>query len=336
MRISITELKSCVEAGYAALKDCRLCPRNCGVNRLKGEEGFCHTGKIARVASHNVHTGEEPPISGSRGSGTIFFGSCNLRCKFCQNYPISQLGAGAPATPHEIAKMMLGLRALGCHNINIVTGSHVVPQFLAGLYIAKKHPPHPDPLPLGERGLSPSPPRGEGRGEGGLNIPIIWNSSGYDGLTALKLLDGVVDVYMPDIKYSSNDVAEHYSAATNYWDIVRPVIKEMHRQVGDLQITPSPLVGEGRGEGRTDIATCGLLIRHLVLPGGGAGTEKVLEFIANEVSPDTYISLMSQYFPAHKALDHPILKRTITRQEYQKAVDILHRLGLENGWTQPY
>ncbi len=316
MHISIPELKARVEAGYAALKDCRLCPRNCGVNRLKGEEGFCHTGKIARVASHNVHTGEEPPISGSQGSGTIFFGSCNLRCKFCQNYPISQLGAGSPATPHELAKMMLDLQARGSHNINIVTGSHVVPQFLAGLYIACHREP-----------------RVAGRGDP-LNIPLIWNSSGYDGLEALKLLDGVVDVYMPDIKYSSNDIAEHYSAATNYWDIVRPVIKEMHRQVGTLQTTPSPLGGEGRGEGGTGIATRGLLIRHMVLPGGGAGTEKVLEFIANEISQDTYISLMSQYFPAHKGVEHPILKRTITRQEYQDAVDILHRLGLENGWTQ--
>ena len=324
MQISLSELKYRVEQAYSAIRCCRLCPRNCGVNRLRGELGVCHIGKIAKVASHNIHTGEEPPISGTRGSGTIFFSSCNLRCKFCQNYPISQLRHGKQATPEELAKIMLSLQAQGCHNINVVTGSHVVPQFLAGLYIAIIQTKVWRPRLGGSTSV------------GAMNLPIVWNSSGYDGLESLKLLDGVVDIYMPDIKYSRNDVAEHYSAATNYWDVVRPTIKEMHRQVGDLQI------------GEDGIATRGLIIRHLVLPipprrwkpfhlrgGMGAGTEKVLKFIADEISPNTYVSLMSQYFPAHNATGHPTLGRRITQGEWQSAGQMLHKFGLANGWLQP-
>lgn len=297
MKISLNELKRRVGIAYAALGYCKLCPRNCAVNRLRGETGVCHIGKIAKVASHNIHTGEEPPITGTNGSGTIFFSSCNLKCKFCQNYPISQLGTGEEATPHRLAKMMLTLQKKGAHNINIVTGSHVVPQFLAGFYIAKK---------------------------GGLTIPIVWNSSGYDGLESLKLLDGVVDIYMPDIKYSSNDTAEHYSSAVNYWDVVRPVIKEMYRQVGNLEVDEN------------EIGKRGLIIRHMVMPNELSGTEKVLKFIAEEVSPNTHISFMSQYFPAYKAVDHPKINRRLTKAEWQKAVELLEFYGLENGWTQPY
>jgi putative pyruvate formate lyase activating enzyme len=311
MQITLHELKRRVGEAYSALSCCCLCPRNCRVNRLRDEMGVCHTGKIAHVASHNIHTGEEPPISGTRGSGTIFFSSCNLKCKFCQNYPISQLRHGNSAKPQELAEMMKSLQERGAHNINIVTGSHVVPQFLAGIYIAKFAP-----------SPSPSPSRGEGKGGGGFNLPIVWNSSGYDGLESLKLLDGVVDIYMPDIKYSSNDVAEHYSAATNYWDVVRPVIKEMHRQVGDLKI------------GEDGLAVRGLLIRHLLLPGNGAGTEKALKFISEEISNKTYISLMSQYFPTHKAVNHPVLGRQITKQEWKVAEKLLQKYGLENGWVQ--
>lgn len=294
---------------YTALRSCKLCPRDCGVDRIKGDTGICHIGKVAKVASHNVHTGEEPPISGTKGSGTIFFGSCNLKCKFCQNYPISQLGGGSDATPSVLAEMMLSLEARDCHNINIVTGSHVVPQFLAGLYIAKN---------------SPSPLVEEGRGEGAMNLPIVWNSSGYDGIESLKLLEGVVDVYMPDIKYSSNDVAQHYSAATNYWDVVRPVIKEMYRQVGDLEVDEN------------GIAVKGLIIRHLILPGKLSGTEEVLKFISEEISPKTHISFMSQYFPAHNALEDPVINRRLTPEEYESACELLERYGLENGWVQPY
>ncbi len=297
MRISLNELRRRVADGYAALACCKLCPRNCAVDRLHGEEGFCHTGKVAKVASYNVHTGEEPPISGTRGSGTIFFTSCNLRCKFCQNYPISQLGTGKPATPQELAKMMLWIQKQGCHNVNLVTPSHVVPQFLAGLYIARKN---------------------------GMTLPIVYNTSGYDGLEALKLLDGAVDIYMPDIKYSSNEVAAHYSAATNYWDIVRPAIKEMYRQVGDLEIDED------------GIGVKGLIIRHLILPGGMVGTEEIFKFIAEEISPNTHISLMSQYFPAHEFAGDKDMGRRISKKEWQNAEKLLHKYGMENGWTQPY
>ena len=316
MKITMNELKRRVERAYAALAFCKLCPRECGVNRLKGEEGFCHTAKVAKVASHNVHKGEEPPISGVRGSGTIFFSSCNLRCKFCQNYPISQLGHGKEASPNELAKMMLWLQKEGCHNINLVTPSHVVPQFLAGLYIAKT-----TPLPKGESPL----PKGEMvKGEGGFNLPIVWNSSGYDGMESLKLLDGIIDVYMPDIKYSSNNSAEHYSSATNYWDIVRPVIKEMYRQVGELEVD------------KDGIATKGLIIRHLILPNDISGTEEVLKFISHEISLKTHISLMSQYFPADRSLKDENINRRLTTEEYANATELLDKYGLENGWTQPY
>ncbi len=289
------ELKRRVGKAYQLLRECRLCPRNCGINRLRDEQGFCHVGKTASVASYNTHTGEEPPISGVRGSGTIFFASCNMRCSFCQNYPISQLRHGKKAPPYRLAEMMLSLQKDGCHNINFVTPSHVVPQLIAGVAIAA---------------------------EKGLALPIVYNSSGYDGLESLKLLDGIVDIYMPDIKYASNMNADTYSKAPDYWDRVRPAIKEMYRQVGDLELTHDGL------------AKNGLLIRHLVLPNDIAVTEKVLEFIADEISVDTYISLMSQYFPAHKAVEHPILQRRVNREEFRKALDTFHKLGLTNGWLQ--
>jgi putative pyruvate formate lyase activating enzyme len=211
---------------------------------------------------------------------------------------------------------MLWLQKEGCHNINLVTPSHVVPQFLAGLYIAKT-----TPLPKGESPL----PKGERvKGEGGFNLPIVWNSSGYDGMESLKLLDGIIDVYMPDIKYSSNNSAEHYSSATNYWDIVRPVIKEMYRQVGELEVD------------KDGIATKGLIIRHLILPNDISGTEEVLKFISHEISLKTHISLMSQYFPADRSLKDENINRRLTTEEYANATELLDKYGLENGWTQPY
>lgn len=289
------ELRKRVGEAYLAMRSCTLCPRECAVDRLSGEMGFCATGKEAMIASFNDHHGEEPPISGVNGSGTIFFASCNMRCIFCQNYPISQLRHGRKTTPHELARMMLSLQRRGCHNINLVTPSHVVPQFIAALCIAA---------------------------EDGLKIPIVYNSSGYDGMEALKLLDGIVDIYMPDIKYSSNEAARDVSGAPDYWDRVRPAIREMHRQVGDLELT-----GDG-------IAVRGLLIRHLVLPGNLSGTDKAMEFIAGEISKNTYVSLMSQFFPAHKASSHPLLCRPVNREEFQSAADAFHRAGLSNGWLQ--
>ena len=277
------------------MKSCKLCPRLCEVNRLRGEKGFCGIAKIAGVASANIHTGEEPPISGQRGSGTIFFTGCNLRCRFCQNYPISQLLHGSPASPQRLARQMLYLQKRGAHNINLVTPSHVVPQFLAGLAIAAKE---------------------------GLSIPIVYNCSGYEGLSALELLDGIVDIYMTDIKYAGEDSASRLSQAPDYWEVVQPAVKEMFRQVGLLTCDE-----EG-------IARRGMIVRHLVLPGGLAHSERVLEFIATELSPEVSVSLMSQYFPADKAVNDPILSRRIKKEEFADAEAALHRFGLQNGWIQ--
>jgi len=289
------ELAERAGQAYLALRSCVLCPRNCKVNRLKNQMGFCRTGKVCKVASANLHFGEEPPISGTRGSGTIFFSHCNLRCIFCQNYPISQYGNGEYAPPKVLAQMMLNLQKQGAHNINLVTPSHVVPQFLAALAIAAKR---------------------------GLSIPIVYNCSGYDGLEALKLLDGVVDIYMPDIKYCEHEIAERYSGAVKYWDAVRPAVKEMFRQVG-------PLVVDEDG-----IGIRGLLIRHLVLPGGLASSEKIFEFIATELSRDVPVNLMSQYFPAYKAVGDPLLGRRITKAEFNEAKKALQKWGLTEGWIQ--
>lgn len=280
---------------YAAMSTCNLCPRNCGVNRLRNEMGFCRTGKIAKVASHNIHLGEEPPITGTRGSGTIFFSHCNLRCIFCQNYPLSQLGVGEPVSPARLARMMLNLQARGAHNINLITPSHVVPQFLAGLAIAARQ---------------------------GLAIPIVYNSSGYEGMAALALLDGVVDIYMPDLKYVHDEPAERYSHATNYWDAARAAVREMYRQVGVLTCDDE------------DIGVRGLLIRHLVLPGGLAGSEKVFEFIAKELGREVPVNLMSQYFPADQAVNDLLLGRRITKEEFAAAEAALHTWGLDEGWIQ--
>lgn len=286
-----------VRAGkaYAAMKSCCLCPRNCKVNRLKGEMGVCRAGKVAKVASANLHFGEEPPISGTRGSGTIFFTGCNLRCRFCQNYPISQLCHGRQTGPGAIAQKMIALQAQGAHNINLVTPSHVVPQVLAALSIAKNL---------------------------GLTIPIVYNSSGYDGLLALELMDGVVDIYMPDIKYATRDAAAHCSDAPDYWDVARVALKEMLRQVGPLEVN------------KDGIATQGLLIRHLVLPGDLASSEKAFEFIATRLSTRVPVNLMSQYFPAHRAVGDPVLGRQTTREEFAKAKKALCKWGLKNGWIQ--
>lgn len=289
------ELARRVGQAYQALCECRLCPRDCGVNRLKNKVGICRVGKVVGVASANLHFGEEPPISGTKGSGTIFFTGCNMRCQFCQNYPLSQMMNGKSAPPNVLAEMMLNLQKRGAHNINLVTASHVVPQFLAGLCIAAKK---------------------------GLNIPIVYNCSGYDGLDALKLLDGVIDIYMPDIKYTTHEAAKRCSGAPDYWDHVRPAVKEMFRQVGNLELDEN------------GIAKKGLLIRHLVLPGGLASSDKVFEFVATELSRDIPVNLMSQYFPADRALNDPLLCRKITKEEFEEATSSLHKWGITNGWIQ--
>ena len=283
------ELRARVQEAYRRLEECTLCPRQCRVNRREGETGACRTGEEAIVASYNPHFGEESPLVGHHGSGTIFFSWCNLRCRFCQNYDISQLGSGQPVEPEELATMMLQLQGLGCHNINLVSPTHVVPQILAGLYIAA---------------------------EAGLHIPLVYNTGGYDALDTLALLDGIVDIYMPDMKYADADIARRYSGIVDYPDHNQAAVKEMHRQVGDLVLD------------RDGIALRGLLVRHLVLPEGLAGTEEIVHFLAEEISTNTYLNIMDQYRPCHEAHTLPPLNRRITRAEYDAAVQAAQVAGL--------
>jgi len=242
------------------------------------------------VSSHGPHFGEEAPLVGRNGSGTIFFTFCNLRCVFCQNYTISQLGEGSTVDRETLAGMMLSLQAGGCHNINFVSPTHVVPYILDALELAA--------------GM-------------GLHIPLVYNSGGYDSVETLELLDGIVDIYMPDMKYSDEKTAQQLSGIEDYPSINRAAIKEMHRQVGDLQV-------DGQG-----IARRGLLVRHLVLPNRLAGTDEVVRFLAREVSTHTYLNIMAQYHPCHNAFDIPKLSRPLLREEFKEAVDLAHRQGLK-------
>jgi len=284
------ELEERVERARSILKDCELCPRRCQVNRLQGETGMCRTAAEAVVSSYGPHFGEEAPLVGLHGSGTIFFTHCNLRCMFCQNYPISQLGEGRATSKGELAKMMLSLQGRGCHNINLVTPTHVVPQILEALKVAA--------------GL-------------GLSIPLVYNCGGYESVETLRLLDGIVDIYMPDMKYSDERNARRFSGVKDYPVVNRAAVKEMHRQVGDLRM-------DERG-----VAQRGLLVRHLVLPHGIAGTEGVVRFIAQEVSRNTYLNVMAQYYPAHRAFKIPQLSRPLTRQEFAEAITLARQYGLE-------
>lgn len=284
-----------VEAAGSLLQDCRVCPRHCEVDRLNGELGKCRTSAEIIVSSYGPHFGEEAPLVGRNGSGTIFFTNCNLRCVFCQNYSISQLGEGEKVSKEELAYMMLSLQTKGCHNINLVSPTHVVPQTLEALEIAVKS---------------------------GLRLPLVYNSGGYDSVETLRLLDGIVDIYMPDIKYSDEKTAEKLSGVENYPAINRAAVKEMHRQVGDLQIDED------------GIAQRGLLVRHLVLPHGLAGTKEVVDFLASEVSPDTYVNIMAQYHPCHKAFRFPSLSRRTSAAEFQEAVVLAGQAGL-NRLDQP-
>jgi putative pyruvate formate lyase activating enzyme len=284
------ELKRRAKLARARLEDCDICARACGVNRLEsaGKAG-CHTGDRAIVSSYGPHFGEEDPLVGTGGSGTIFFTWCNLRCQYCQNYEISQQGQGRPTEPEDLAKMMLSLQDQGCHNINFVSPSHVVPQILVALLIAA---------------------------EAGLRLPLVYNTGGYDALATLELLDGVVDIYMPDMKYADPDVARRFSKVTNYPAVNQAAVKEMHRQVGDLIMDDHA------------VAQRGLLVRHLVLPEGLAGTEAIVRFLHDEVSPDTYINVMAQYRPSYRAHNMPPLDRRITDEEYTEAVRLAKETGL--------
>lgn len=272
------------------LKECTLCPRECRVDRTAGEQGFCRTGDKPFISSYGPHFGEERPLVGRFGSGTVFMGNCNLGCLFCQNYSISHLGEGSVVSFERLADLMLHLQEQGCHNINFVTPTHQMPMILRSLLIAS---------------------------EKGLRLPIIYNCGGFESLHAVELLDGVIDIYMPDFKYDDPAMALKYSDAEQYPEAARNAIKEMHRQVGDL-------VMDQRG-----VALRGLLVRHLVLPDGIAGTAGIVKFIAEEISRATYINIMDQYHPCFKAFEHPPLNRRLTRQEYADAVQMAIDAGLK-------
>jgi putative pyruvate formate lyase activating enzyme len=293
--MKVKDIKERIEKAYQLLQNCMVCPRRCGVNRLNGERGICRVGKNPVVSSYNVHFGEEPPISGTRGSGTIFFTGCNLRCIYCQNFPISQLGNGSEVTTPDLAEMMISLQSRGCHNINLVTPTHFVPQILEALSFAWKRD---------------------------FDLPLVYNSSGYDSLEALRLLEGIIDIYLPDMRYSDNGVAKKLSSAENYVEVNREAVREMFRQVGNL-ITDE----EG-------IAQKGLIIRHLILPNDLAGSKKTFRFIAEKISDEIHVSLMSQYFPSFKASENVSIDRKITPEEYELTKESFFESGLTKGWRQ--
>ncbi len=283
------KLRERIDTALSLLESCSVCPRNCGVNRLTDDVGTCQTLREAMVSSYGPHFGEEAPLVGKHGSGTIFFTNCNLRCLFCQNYSISQLSEGQRASKKGLARIMLFLQAKGCHNINLVSPTHVVPQILEALELAA---------------------------ESGLHLPLVYNSGGYDSVGTLRILDGVIDIYMPDMKYGDAEIAGELSDVENYPEINRAAIKEMHRQTGDLEVN-----GEG-------LAKRGLLIRHLVLPLGLAGTKSIMSFLSSEVSRNTYVNIMDQYHPCYKAFQVPSLRRRISSVEFGEALSFAREAGI--------
>jgi putative pyruvate formate lyase activating enzyme len=282
-------LRDRIDRAVELMRDCSLCPRECHIDRLSGELGFCRTGEKARVASLHAHFGEESPLVGTDGSGTIFFRSCNLLCSFCQNYDISHDAEGGEVGPKDLADMMLSLQMRGCHNINFVTPSHVVPQILQGLFIAI---------------------------ERGLKVPLVYNTGGYDKVETLKILENVFDIYMPDFKFWEARWSEKFCKAPDYRKIATAAIKEMHRQVGNLLIDES------------GIAEKGLLVRHLVMPNDVSNTKEVMIFLADKISEDTYVNVMDQYHPCGKATLDPAINRRLTRKEYIEAVRRTREAGL--------
>jgi putative pyruvate formate lyase activating enzyme len=285
------ELRRRVTLGLEKLADCVLCPRDCHVNRIENEAKVCRTGRYALVSSHFAHFGEERCLRGSRGSGTIFFSGCNLHCVFCQNYEISWQGEGSPAEPEKLAAMMLSLQEQGCHNLNLVTPEHVVPQILEALLLAV---------------------------ESGLRLPLVYNTSAYDSLDSLALMDGVVDIYMPDFKFWDPENARRYAKAPDYPEAAQRAIKEMHRQVG-------PLVIDEQG-----VALRGVLLRHLIMPGDVAGTAEIMKWIGRELGPETYVNLMAQYHPACRVTEgqYPEINRCVSPSELEHALDAFRSAGL--------
>ncbi|MEN6537681.1 MAG: radical SAM protein [Bryobacteraceae bacterium] len=275
---------------YAIYRSCRLCPRQCGVDRTKGEKGFCSSTNRAKVFSAHPHFGEERPLVGRGGSGTIFFSNCNLLCVFCQNWEINHRGDGSYAGDDVLARLMTDLQSVGCHNINLVTPTHILPNIISALRVAIRR---------------------------GLRLPLVYNCGGYEPVEIIKLLDGMVDIYLPDFKYTDGVMAEKYSSgARDYPERAAEAITEMHRQVGDLQVDEN------------GIALRGLMIRHLVLPGNIAGTDRFVEFVATKLSRSTYVNIMAQYRPEHKARGIPELSRRITGDEYRQAVRWAREAGL--------
>jgi putative pyruvate formate lyase activating enzyme len=282
-------LQKRVRQAVERLAACDLCPRKCGANRLRGEVGFCGAGRKIKIASYNAHFGEEAPLVGSFGSGTVFLSHCNLRCHFCQNYDISHVAEGREVEPEQAAAMMLQLAERQCHNINFVTPSHLVPQILEALIPAI---------------------------EGGLHVPLVYNSSAYDRKETLEILEGIVDIYMPDFKFWDTQWADRFCDAPDYPEMAREAIREMYRQVGDLEIN-----AEG-------VATKGLLVRHLVMPNGTAGTADVTAFLANEISPATYTNIMDQYHPCGTASEDSLINRRLKAEEFREALSVAENSGL--------
>ncbi len=292
------ELYIRAETAYKNLVSCRSCPRDCKVDRINNEFGICTSGHLPIVSSYTPHFGEEPVLSGTLGAGNIFFGNCNLKCIYCQNFEISQnpkTELKNEVTHERLAEIMLGLQNKNCHNIGLVSPTHFSATILKSIYLAA---------------------------EKGLNLPIIYNTNGYDSVEMLKLYDGVVDIYLPDFKYGNSEYAKKYSLVDNYFEKTKEAIKEMYRQVGD------ELIYEG------DVVVRGLIIRHLILPNDLSETEMVFKFIAEELSPDIHISLMSQYYPANKSHRDILIDRSIRNSEYERALNLLDKYGLKNGWTQ--
>ncbi len=285
------ELGERIGKSHGLLEQCRLCPRNCGVNRLEDERGFCGVGALAEVASYSPHFGEESVLVGTGGSGTIFFCGCNLRCVFCQNYDISHQHPGScyEMDDGQLAGVMIELQRQGCHNINFVTPSHLVPQILAALPIAIEH---------------------------GLNLPLVYNSGGYDSPETLHLLEGIVDIYMPDFKFWQPETSKRYMKAKDYPEVARSALIEMQRQVGDLQVDSRR------------VATRGLLVRHLLMPGGEAETEEILRFLAEQISQDCYLNIMDQYRPCGRAAEFAEIASGIDPEQYRHAVDMAQSFGL--------
>ena len=292
------ELYKRAEKAYANLVSCNSCPRDCEVNRINGEYGICTSGHLPIVSSYTLHLGEEPVLSGTKGAGNIFFGNCNLKCIYCQNFEISQnpnIEKQKEVTHNRLAEIMIELQNKACHNIGLVSPTHFSATILKSIYLAAQK---------------------------GLNLPIIYNTNGYDSVEMLKLYDGVIDIYLPDFKYGNSEYAKKYSLVDNYFEKTKAAIKEMYRQVGD------ELVYDG------DIVVRGLIIRHLILPNDLSETEKVFKFIAEELSPKVHISLMSQYYPANKAYKDILIDRALRISEYEKALQLLDKYGLHNGWIQ--